>query len=390
MRRSLLGGVLGAVVALATAPSALAIIVPPLPKCTGVVTTKCVVSVQRDGVEITYPTAGGDTYQVSAGTWVEAGTRQYHFTISRTTGGPFTLEPDVPWSITLNTGAMYPEETFARGKEVTVTRGGSASAHTVTLTMKPVRMATTNDACGHAGTCGGPTSVAPNLWTGYLDGWVDDLGYISDPDDAAAMRGFDLATNADWVSTPLQLDYETHAIILDVANRHFEPGGTVPFVGSAEFRVPFAMLNRLYEVDDPSSLTASAFSITAPGASASTAVTVGATDVHVAINGITFTRRRLRIHGDMTPRAVTNLRARRTSSSTALLGFTRARPRGSKVRGYKATCRAGTHTVTASSSRNRSPLRVSGLYYGTRYACTLRAKSHAGPGKIARISIPRF
>jgi hypothetical protein len=130
--------------------------------------------------------------------------------------------------------------------------------------------------------------------------------------------------------------------------------------------------------------------VTAPGASASTSVTVGASDVKVELDGITFTKRRLRIHGNTTPRVPTNVRAKRTSSSTALLGFTKARPRGSKVRGYKATCRAGSHVVTASSSRNRSPLRVTGLYYGTRYACTLRAKSHAGLGKIARVTIPRF
>jgi hypothetical protein len=143
-------------------------------------------------------------------------------------------------------------------------------------------------------------------------------------------------------------------------------------------------------VDDPASLTASAFSVTAPGASASTSVTVDTGSVKVELDGITFTKRRLRIHGDMTPRAPTSVRARRTSSSTALLGFTRARPRGSKVRGYKASCRATGHTVIASSSHNLSPLRVRGLHYGTKYACTLRAKSHAGLGKIARIGIPRF
>ena len=94
---------------------------------------------------------------------------------------------------------------------------------------------------------------------GYLDGWVDDLDYIDDPDDGAAMRGFDLSTNADWVSSPLQLDYETNSIVLDASNSHFENDGTTVFVGEAEFRIPFAMLSRLYNVDDPASLTASAF-----------------------------------------------------------------------------------------------------------------------------------
>jgi hypothetical protein len=68
------------------------------------------------------------------------------------------------------------------------------------------------------------------------------------------MRGFDLSTNAEWVSTPLQLDYATNSIVLDASNSHFENDGTTVFVGEAEFRIPFAMLSRLYNVDDPASL----------------------------------------------------------------------------------------------------------------------------------------
>ena len=60
------------------------------------------------------------------------------------------------------------------------------------------------------------------------------------------------------------------------------------------------------------------------------------------------------------------------------------------MRGYKATCRATGHTVIGSSSRNRSPLAVRGLRYGTRYSCSLRAKSRAGLGRVARVTIPRF
>ena len=58
------------------------------------------------------------------------------------------------------------------------------------------------------------------------------------------------------------------------------------------------MLSRLYGVDDPATLTASAFTVTAPGASASTSVVVGAGSVKVELDGITFSKRRLRIHGE--------------------------------------------------------------------------------------------
>jgi hypothetical protein len=376
-------GFLVAVFALAAAPSALGVILPPLPACGGATTTNCMLSVKLDGVTQPYPSNPGDPYQISAVKYPPGDYLNFSFNVD-VNGGGWTLPSGGVWEVTLNTGGAYPGETFSRGRNVTIVRGGVAGSHTVRFTMQPVRIA--DQGCNSMGVC---IAVAPRTFPGYLDGWVDDLDYITDPDDRAAMRGFDLSTNADWVSSPLQLDYDTNSIVLDAANSHFENDGTTVFVGEAEFRIPFAMLSRLYNVDDPASLTASAFSVTAPGASASTSVTVDTGSVKVELDGITFTKRRLRIHGDMTPRAP-SVRARRTSSSTALLGFTRARPRGSKVRGYKATCRATGHTVIASSSHNLSPLRVRGLHYGTKYACTLRAKSHAGLGKIARIGIPRF
>ncbi len=369
--------------ALAFTPSAFAG-ATTLAACGGATTTNCVVSVERNDVVQPYPGGGGgDPYFISAARLSAPAYQQYNFSIQRTVGS-WTLDFADVWEITINTGSIYPAETFSRGRNVTVTRGGPAGSRTVKFTISPVRLA--DQACGSSGSCG---SVAGRTFSGYIDGWVDDLSYIDDPDDADAMRGFDLSTNAEWVSTPLQLDYATNSIVLDASNAHFESDGTTVFVGEAEFRIPFAMLSRLYGVDDPATLTASAFTVTAPGASASTSVVVGSGFVKVELDGITFSKRRLRIHGNMTPRSAKKLRAVRTSSSTGLIGFTKAKPRGSKVRGYKATCRAGSHVATASSTRNRSPMRVSGLRSGTSYTCTLRAKSKAGLGQTsAKIKIP--
>jgi len=55
------------------------------------------------------------------------------------------------------------------------------------------------------------------------------------------------------------------------------------------------------------------------------------------------------------------------------------------VRGYQATCRSGGLTVRGSSFR--SPLRVTGLVPSRRYACSVRAKSRAGLGRIGRVTI---
>ncbi len=371
--------VVGAV-ALCAAPAAAGAI---LPLCSGGTPTTCVVSVKRDGITQPYPGGGGNPYVIQALKLDPPSNEDFNFSIDKTVGG-WTLELGVPWEITINTGAIAPSQTFSRGRDVTVTRGGVVGSRTVTFTLSPVRVA--DGGCNSMGVCG---THATTLRPGYLDGWVNDLSYITDPDDVAAMRGFDLSTNADWVSTPLKLDYVTNSIVLDASNAHFEPDGTTVFVGEAEFRIPFAMLSRLYGVDDPATLTASAFTVTAPGASASTSVVVGASSVKVELDGITFSKRRLRIHGDMTPRAAKDLRAIRTSSSTGLIGFTKAKPRGSKVRGYQATCRSGSHVLKPSSKQNRSPLRVRGLRSGQSYTCTLRAKSKAGLGKTsAKIKIP--
>ena len=374
-----------AAVALAVAPAASA--ATTLPACGVGTPTNCVVSVARNGVPVTYPTLPADPYQVSALRYTDTGTHHFNFTISRTSGGPFTLDLTDTWKVVLNTGSTYPEETFARGRTVSISRGGAAAGgYTVAFTMQPVRMAITDDACGHMGTCGGPTSVAPHLFTGYLDGWTNDLHYVSDPDDAAAMRGFDLATNADWVSTPLQLDFATHAIVLDVANRHFEPDATTPFVGSAEFRIPFAMLTRLYLVDDPATLTSSAFTVTAAGGVAPlTVVSVGSSSVHVTMTNIGFSKRHLVIRGDTRPLAPRNLRAAHATPTSALIRFDPSRRRGSKVRGYQAVCRSGALTVRGSA--RRSPIKVTGLVPSRRYTCSVRAKSHAGLGRIGRVTI---
>ena len=201
------------------------------------------------------------------------------------------------------------------------------------------------------------------------------------------MRGFDLASNAEWVSSPLQLDPVTRAIVLDVANAHWEPMGSTVFAGSAEFRLPFPMLSRIYDVDDPASLTPAAFTVTAgSGAAPAVAVAVGADDVKVTMTGVEFSKRRLRIKGDVAPGRPRDLRASRTTAAAGVIRFAKALPRGAKVRGYQAVCRAGGHVVRGNAAG--SPVRVRGLR-DARYSCTLRAKSKAGLGRVARISIPR-
>lgn len=371
------------VVGLAAAPAASADIIPttPLLACG---TPPCVVSVLHGATPLPYPsTSGADEYSIFASTYMLAGARYFSFLIH---DGTATMKTADEFTISINTGSTYPAETFARGQDVVVTRSGNwLGPFTVRMTLRPVRMAYgESGGCSSSGVCG---MTAPTLDPAQLNGQIDNLGYIVDPADRAAMRGFDLASNTDWVSTPLRLDYATNSIVLDVANSHFEPDGTTVFQGATEFRIPKAMLRRLYHVDDPPTLTASAFSVTTGSGPATTVVDINPTSVHVAISGLTFSKRRLRIHGETRPLRPRNLRAVRIAAHRAVLRFNSSRRRGSLVRGYIASCRSGTR-IRAKGQSFRPPIRVNGLIPGRSYTCRVRARSRAGLGLVARAVIP--
>jgi hypothetical protein len=370
------------VVGLAAAPAASADIIPttPLPACGS---PPCLVSVLHGATPLPYPSTSGDEYSIFASTYTLIGARYFSFLID---DGTATMTTADEFTIAINTGSTYPAETFARGQDVVVTRSGTfLGPFTVRMTLRPVRMAYGEPGgCNSSGACG---MTAPTLDTAQLNGQIDNLGYIVDPADKAAMRGFDLASNTDWVSTPLRLDYATNSIVLDVANSHFEPDGTTVFRGAAEFRIPNAMLRRIYHVDHPPSLTASAFSVTTGSGPAATVVDINPGSVHVAISGLTFSKRRLRIHGDTRPLRPRDLRATRIAAHRAVLRFNSSRRRGSLVRGYIASCRLGTR-IRARGQSFRPPIRVSGLIPGRSYTCRVRARSRAGLSRAARTVIP--
>jgi len=355
----------------------------PLPPCGGG-TTPCLQSVTENGIDVT----SDPDLDIVADRYLQDGARYFHFLIMSDDGvnDPFDLDPASTFVVVINTGSRFPGETFARGRDVSIKRGGNAtSGYTVRFEMKPVVMS--YGACNSMGSCGG--SAGNTDATGYLEGYANDLGYVTDPDDRAAMKGFDLASNADWVSSPLQLDYATNTIILDVANSHFMSDGTTVFSGSAEFRLPFAMLRRLYLVDDPASLTAGAFEVrTGSGPAPTVAVAVGPNDVDVDITDVTFSKRRLKISGDTRPGRPRDAKGIRRSTGRGVVRWRPAKSRGSKVRGYKTTCRSGAgHRVGKSTLK--SPAVFTTLKAGQRYSCKVRAKSRAGLGKRAFAKIPR-
>ena len=380
--------------ALALAVSAAVFAVPSsadttttLAVCDPIPAPPCVVSVKRNSIDIPYNAAlGGVDDIVYATKFHITGdpTKRFYFNISAPDGS-WTLDTSDVYEISLDLGTADPGETFERGQNVTITRDLSDPANQiVTFTQRPVLVA--DQGCDSMGVC---DPVAGRTLTGYADGWIDDLAYIDDPLDRASMRGYDFATNADWSSSPPTLNYDTHAFVLDIGNAHFLADATTPFVGSAEFRFPFAMLSRLYEVDDPATLTPSAFTVTGTGTAASTTVSVDSAGhvVHVDITGMTFSKHRLKIVGDMRPGGVQNLKATRVSGTVGKLKFDPAKAHGSKVRGYKATCKSETG-LAATGSADASPLKVTGLAPGVKYRCTVQAKSRFGLGPKRGVDMP--
>jgi hypothetical protein len=82
-----------------------------------------------------------------------------------------------------------------------------------------------------------------------------------------------------------------------------------------------------------------------------------------------------------TPAAPTNVKASRSpSGTTARLTFGAAKPRGQKVTGYSALCRAGGPASRYKVVGKHSPATLEGLTPGLGYGCTLQGRSHAGFG----------
>ena len=113
--------------------------------------------------------------------------------------------------------------------------------------------------------------------------------------------------------------------------------------GDFYLRIPAAFLSTYWGINDPSTLSTDGLnaSIGAGGGTLAVTVEPGNAAVDVQISGMTFSRRHLKIKlGVVTPRAPKNVKARRVSGTTGKVTFTKSRPRGQKVIGYKLSCKA--------------------------------------------------
>lgn len=313
-----------------------------------------------------------------------AGATGLYFAILRVDTGVFDLGAAAlgdTWSVTIRTGAVDPRYASIRGLPGSVIRGPG----TVTVVASPIVI---TNGC----TPSGPTWTCPETaltdWDAYLDGEVTDFGQWTDPSQRESFRGYDLFSNIDVLSAPIEIVEDTATgsprLLIRLANSHFRVDGVTEVVGFARHRIPVSFLDEVYGIDDPASLTSSGLTVElSGGGSGSVTSFVDGGAVVVDATGLSFSRRTIRIDaGHVTPRRPTDVTAIRVGPARARIVYDGARSRGSSITRHVARCVAvDGDDVARSSVRGDRRIVVRGLDAGVEYRCRVRAVSAAGPGR---------
>src|ERR1700683_5344720 len=337
----------------------------------------CVVSASRNGVAIT---ESDPVYAVSAsGSLLSDGEflTQWGIADAQIHGTYATLAPGdvgVPFSITVDVGAHPPRVTDEYTGDVSVTDTYDSGAGTwdVTVSGAAVEQGVNADCDAVAWTC--PSNETNTIVA--FQGEIGDWQQWSDQAEWNDFSGLDQWTNAELTEIPPQITGNPLTISEEIGNSH-ELNGQL-FQGFWYAVLPNAFLVDM-GINDPSTLTSAG--VSASAGTGTVTVTPGPTSTEIAITGITFSPRMIRIkRGTITPTAPTALKTRRASATVASLTFRAARPRGSYVRSYEGRCWAR-HRTTRYGTASRSPVKVSKLIRGVSYSCQVRAKAAVGYGR---------
>jgi hypothetical protein len=337
----------------------------------------CVVAASRNGVAIT---ESDPTYAVSASGSLQSDGEfltQWGIADAQIHGTYATLaqgDIGVAFSITIDVGAHPPRvsDEYAGGASVTDTYDSMAGTWDVTVSGTAVEQGVNADCNAVAWTC-------PNNETNTIvafQGEVGDWQQWPDQSQWNDFTGLDQWTNVELTEIPPQITGNPLTITEQLGNSH-ELNGTV-FQGFWDAVLPNAFLVDM-GINDPATLTSAG--ISASVGTGTVTVTPGPTSTEIAITGITFSPRKVRIkRGTITPDAPTGLKTRRASATVAYLTFRAARPRGSYVRSYEGRCWAR-HRATRYGTATRSPLKVRSLIRDVSYVCQVRAKAAVGYGR---------
>jgi hypothetical protein len=345
----------------------------------------CVVSASRNGVAITQ---NDPTYAVSAAGSLQSDGEfltQWQINDALIPGTYATLAPGdagVPFSITVDVGAHPPRvvDEYAGGVSVSDTFDSAAGTWDVTVSGTAVEQGVNADCNAITWTC--PTDETNTIVD--FAGEIGDWQQWPDPAQWNDFDGLDQWTNAELTEIPPQITVNPLTISEELGNSH-ELNGQV-FEGFWYGVLPNAVLVDM-GINDPSTLTSAG--VSASVGTGTVTVTPGPTSTEIAITGITFSPRIVRIkRGSITPNAPTGLSTRRASTTVAYLTFRAARPRGSYVRSYQGRCLAA-HHPTRYGTGSGSPVKVTSLIPGVNYNCQVRAKAVVGYGPWSNLTTAR-
>jgi hypothetical protein len=338
----------------------------------------CVVAASRDGVAITKT---DPTYAVSAAGSLQPGGEfltQWGIAdaLIAVDGMYATLAPGdagVSFSITVDVGAHPPRvlDEYAGGVSVTDTYDRAAGTWDVTISGTAVEQGVNAD-------CNAVTFTCPFDETNTIVAFQGEIGDWQQWPDSAQwndFNGLDQWTNVEETEIPPQLSGSPVSFTEELGNSH-ELNGQV-FEGFWYGVLPNAFLVDM-GINDPSTLTSAGLS--AGVGTGTVTVIPGPTSTEIAITGITFSPRMVRIkRGNITPNAPVGLSTRRASKTVGYVAFHAAKPRGSRVVSYEARCLAP-HRTTRYATGAHSALKVTALTRGVAYVCQVRAKAVVGYG----------
>jgi hypothetical protein len=386
-----LGSALLALTLLTTDATPAHAVAEDLPLCTDGGPRPCLVSVTRDGEALP------DGYDLNGRTVTTASGRQYVALTPLHLGQDDlgAADLDATWSMTVDLGDLAPRVVTGKGADVTVER--TADSSVVTVTGRPV---TISGQCRRTSTSWRCPEFNPDQ---------DD-----DNRDRAAILRVEIGDGTDWPWTgPAQLtsalgtEVFTNvaatappAVVKDKkspskflrfplgSHRFLEDGSTL-VNGRLQVRLPYPLLQLLYRIPDPASMTPTSLRIAGAGAGAQTTFTndpVGG-GVLVDVTRIRFADggsvRRVAIRrGAVTPTRPVITSAVRTNQRRGVITWTASTPRGAAIQGYESRCSATeTHHVLVDPA---GPDEGWEKFVGLRlepYDCKVRALSAAGPSR---------
>lgn len=348
----------------------------PLATCPAATGTPCVIDVTVDGVAVPSGTGGGAG--VSYEGYSEDGTtgNQQRLVFVTLEGTSLTSSDDVRISLRTN-GFLNPTLTTTRSSTPVLP---SVSGDVVTFSGRPVAT---------AGQAGAVFTVV-----------IDDAAFLG-PAVLPKVDGSAWASNLGATSglgEPPTCGRGTCSESVDFSGPPTEPDGS-PAIGWMRYRLPYAALRDWWGIPDPSTMRPGSLVLRGQAHLALRADPNGGA-LLLDFSGIRFGPaagdgafadvQDVLTRGVIVPTAPGIVTGRRIATHAAVVRAGRAsRPRGARVRGYRAACHAvgGSHAVAADSA-TRS-VRVGGLARGVSYRCRERARSAAGPGPwSASVRVP--